>query len=52
MMSLALTPGREFSVDADFKGPGLALQQALGGENMFDFGCSDAEGEGAKGAVR
>ena len=41
----------EPAVDVDRESLRLALQQALGGKHMPDLGRTDAEGEGAEGAV-
>jgi hypothetical protein len=52
MMSLAETPGFSVAVHENaerFRGP---LQQALGGEDVFDFAGADAEGQRAESAVR
>ena len=43
--------GCECSVDFDAHGFGGFLDEGLGGQNMFDFGCADAEGERAECAV-
>ena len=44
--------GGQRAGDVDGASPGPALQQALGGEHVANFGGADAEGEGAEGAVR
>ena len=51
MMSLAVTPGWQPAVDAHLAGLGLALEQALGGQDVLDLAGADAEGQGAEGAV-
>jgi hypothetical protein len=40
------------AIDIDGQRPGLALQQALRGQHMADFGGTDAECEGAKRPMR
>ena len=44
-------PGRQPALDVDREGLRFALQQALGGEHVADFGAADAEGEGAERSV-
>jgi hypothetical protein len=39
------------AIDADQHGLGLALQQALGRQDMLHLGGADAEGQGPKGAM-
>ena len=45
-------PRRDFAVHAHTHVPGLFENQALGGEHMFHFRGTDAEGQRAKGTVR
>jgi len=52
MRSLAVTPGRSSPSTLTAKVFGFALQQALRGKHVADFGGADAEGEGAECAVR
>ncbi len=44
--------GHKYSIDANFAGLGFALEQALGGQDVFDFTGADSEGQRAKRAVR
>ena len=50
--SLAVTPVGERSVELHRERLRLALQQALGGQDVADLARADAEGEGAEGPVR
>ena len=43
---------RQLALDVDGESLRFALQQALGGEHVADFGAADAEGEGAECTVR
>ncbi len=45
-------PGSQATGDVDSQRLRLALQQALRGEHVTDFGGSDSERQGAQGAVR
>ncbi len=52
MMSLAVTPCGNVSIDAHQHVLGLALDQRLRGQHMLDFRRADAMRQGAEGAVR
>ena len=51
MMSLAVTPVGQLSLDGDAEGLGLGLRQRLRGENVLNFAGADAESQGSKRAV-
>ena len=51
MRSLAVTPGAERAVDADFQGLRKRLQQALAREHVLDLAGADSERQRAERAV-